>query len=60
MNIVEHCALLVDKVLSKVEGIKTHTVELNNIRAVINTEDTVEGLRKAVAAIRDLGYDVPQ
>lgn len=54
----EHCALIIDKGLSKVEGIKTHTVELNNNRAVIDTDNDVEVLTKAVKAIRDLGYDV--
>ncbi len=54
----EHCALIIDKGLSKVQGIKTHTVELNNNRAIINTDDTGEVLINSVAAIRDLGYDV--
>jgi Cu2+-exporting ATPase len=54
----EHCALIIDKGLSKVPGIKTHTVELNNNRAIINTGDDAEVLKKAVEAIRDLGYDV--
>lgn len=54
----EHCALIVDKGLSKVEGIKTHKVELNNNRAVITTNDELETIPKAVKAIRDLGYDV--
>ncbi|MCW3082385.1 heavy metal translocating P-type ATPase [Segetibacter sp.] len=54
----EHCALIIDKGLTKVEGVKTHRVELNNNRAVITTDDGVEVLKKAVAAIRDLGYNV--
>lgn len=54
----EHCALIVDKGLSKVEGITAHKVELNNNRAVINTNGTLEVLPKAVKAIRDLGYGV--
>lgn len=54
----EHCALIVDKGLSKVEGIKSHKVELNNNRAVIVTDDELETIPKAVKAIRDLGYDV--
>ena len=54
----EHCALIVDKGLSKVEGITSHKVELNNNRAVINTNGTLEVLPKAVKAIRDLGYGV--
>lgn len=54
----EHCALIVDKGLSKVEGITAHKVELNNNRAVINTNGDIEVLPNAVKAIRDLGYGV--
>jgi P-type Cu2+ transporter len=54
----EHCALIVDKGLDKVDGITTHKVELNNSRAVIGTNDVLEVLPKAVKAIRDLGYGV--
>ena len=54
----EHCALIVDKGLSKIEGIRSHKVELNNDRAVIYTDDTVEVTKQAVATIRDLGYEV--
>lgn len=53
----EHCALIVDKGLDKVPGIKSHKVELNNHKAVITAEDN-EAVYKAVHAIRDLGYDV--
>ncbi|HTM91991.1 MAG TPA: heavy metal translocating P-type ATPase [Flavisolibacter sp.] len=54
----EHCALIVDKGLSKVQGIKTHKVELNNNRALITADDELETIPKAVKAVRDLGYDV--
>lgn len=54
----EHCALIVDKGLSKVPGIKGHKVELNNHRAIIEAEDPTEIIPQAVAAIRDLGYGV--
>lgn len=54
----EHCALIVDKGLSKVKGITAHKVELNNSRAVIDTDDAIDVVPKAVKAIRDLGYDV--
>jgi Cu2+-exporting ATPase len=54
----EHCALIVDKGLSKIEGIKSHKVELNNNRAVITADDEGEAISRAVKAIRDLGYDV--
>ncbi len=54
----EHCALIVDTGLSKVAGINSHRVELNNKKAIINTNGDVEVLPKAVKAIRDLGYDV--
>jgi Cu2+-exporting ATPase len=54
----EHCALIVDKGLDNVVGIKTHKVELNNHRAVITTDDEMETIPKAVKVIRDLGYNV--
>lgn len=50
------CALIVHNGLSKVKGISSHKVELNNNRAVINTTDDVEVVPKTVKAIRDLGY----
>ncbi len=54
----EHCALIVDKGLEKVTGIKSHKVELNNHRAVIQTDEPEQVLPETVALIRDLGYDV--
>ncbi len=54
----EHCALIVEKGLSKVKGIKSHKVELNNRRAIIEVQDAQEAIPAAVAAIRDLGYGV--
>ena len=54
----EHCALIVDKGLSKVKGVTSHKVEINNHRAVVQMEDVQDTLPKAVAAIRDLGYNV--
>ncbi len=54
----EHCALIVDKGLGKVQGIMNHRVELNNNRAVIHTNGDVAVLPNAVKAIRDLGYGV--
>lgn len=53
----EHCALIVEKGLSQVEGIETNKVELNNRRAAITVSDT-EVLNEAVKAVRDLGYGV--
>ncbi|MGI8950516.1 MAG: heavy metal translocating P-type ATPase [Chitinophagaceae bacterium] len=54
----EHCALIVDKGLSKIHGITSHKVELNNNRAVITSNGELEVLPNAVKTIRDLGYDV--
>src|SRR4028118_884283 len=54
----EHCALIVDKGLDKVPGILYHKIELNNGRAVINTNGELEVVPNAVKAIRGLGYDV--
>lgn len=53
----EHCALIVDKGLSEVNGVSTHKVELNNQRAVITTQSG-EAVSEAVKAIRNLGYGV--
>jgi len=53
----EHCALIVDKGLSQVQGIDSHKVELNNGRAAITVENT-QVVSKAVQAIKDLGYGV--
>jgi Cu2+-exporting ATPase len=54
----EHCALIIDKELSRVPGITMHKVELNNKRAVIITTDPLQSLPKVVKAIRDVGYEV--
>ena len=54
----EHCALIVDKGLGKVQGISSHKVELNNNRAFIAGKDLAELIPKAVKEIRDLGYNV--
>ena len=53
----EHCALIVDKGLAKVNGIEKHSVELNNRRAAITINDP-EAVSNAVKAIKDLGYGV--
>jgi Cu2+-exporting ATPase len=55
----EHCALLVDKGISAVEGVKEHRVELNNRRAIIETDKKNDHvLNDVVKKIRSLGYDV--
>ena len=53
----EHCALIVEKGLAQVKGIKSHRVELNNRRAVI-TISNEEVLSEAVKVVKDLGYGV--
>lgn len=54
----EHCALIVDKGLAGIPALESHHVELNNNRAVIQSDDAgAAGL--AVEAIRGLGYGVP-
>jgi Cu2+-exporting ATPase len=54
----EHCALIIDKGLQKVKGIKSHKVELNNNRAIVESDDSTETIKRSVEAIRGLGYDV--
>src|SRR5690606_18773705 len=53
----EHCALIVEKGLAQVAGIKEHQVELNNHRAAIGITDN-QVVQDAVKAIKDLGYGV--
>lgn len=53
----EHCALIVNTGLSKVTGIETHKVELNNHRAAITVKDE-KALAEGIQAIKDLGYGV--
>jgi len=54
----EHCALIVDNGLGKVDGMSTHKVELNNNRALISGDDLAALIPKAVEKIRSLGYNV--
>ena len=54
----EHCALIVDKGIQYVKNITSHTVELNNNRAVIETDKPEEVIPNVVKTIRDLGYEV--
>lgn len=53
----EHCAQIVDNHIANLKGVDSHRVELNNRRAVIqtNSQDTVT---EAVKTIRHLGYNV--
>ncbi|MFV0392087.1 MAG: heavy metal translocating P-type ATPase [Paludibacteraceae bacterium] len=53
----EHCAIIVEKGLERIKGIKSHRVELNNRRATITVEnpDTVD---EAIKAVKALGYGV--
>lgn len=54
----EHCALIIDDVLDKTKGIKTHVVELNNNQAKIEVDSKQFKLNELTQNIRDLGYDV--
>ena len=54
----EHCAIIVDKGIQSVKNITSHTVELNNNRAVIETDKPEEVIPNVVKTIRDLGYEV--
>ncbi len=53
----EHCALIVEKGLAKVNGVESQRVELNNSRAAITVKEP-ENVANAVQAIKDLGYGV--
>jgi len=53
----EHCALIIDKGLSKLQELKSHKVELNNKRVIIHV-DSAKAVSQAVKLIKDLGYGV--
>lgn len=55
----EHCALIIDNTLAKENGVITRKVELNNAQAIVEIDEKKTGIAKLVAAIRDVGYDVP-
>lgn len=55
----EHCALIIDNTLAKENGVISHKVELNNAQAIIEIDEKKTGIAHLVAAIRDVGYDVP-
>lgn len=53
----EHCALIVDKGIASVKGVKKHKVEFNNRQAVVEVDETQDGvLNNIITKIRDLGY----
>ena len=54
----EHCTLIIDNELKKIQGILSHKVELNNHRAVLEVSDVLKALPQAVKIIQDLGYAV--
>lgn len=54
----EHCVFIVEKELSSVKGILSYRVELNNKKAVIETENGAETISSAVKSVRNIGYNV--
>lgn len=54
----EHCAMLIDGGLSKLEGISNHRVDFNNKKAIIEYGSKKPEFNVLVKTIRDLGYDV--
>lgn len=53
----EHCAIIVDKGLAKLDQVTSHRVELNNKRAVIQVSGN-DAIPMVVQTIRGLGYGV--
>ena len=54
----EHCALIIDDGLSKMEGIISHKVDFNNQKAIIEIDSTKSKITDVIKTIKDLGYDV--
>lgn len=55
----DHCALIVEKGLSKISEINNVKVETNNQRAIINSNGQFETILKSFEVVQDLGYKVP-
>ncbi|MDX5324993.1 MAG: heavy metal translocating P-type ATPase [Bacteroidota bacterium] len=54
----EHCAMIIEKGLDSVKGLEAHSIELNNHRVALDTDDA-DAVRDSVRKIRELGYEVP-
>lgn len=54
----EHCALILDKGLSNLEGVVHHRVDFNNERAILDLDENKAKISDVVRTIRGLGYDV--
>lgn len=54
----EQDSLILDKALSRISGVESHRVELNNQRAFLRAGHQ-ETLQEAIRVIRELGYRVP-
>jgi Cu2+-exporting ATPase len=54
----EHCALIIDDGLSKLDGIISHKVDFNNQKAIIEIDNTKSNISNVIKTIKDLGYDV--
>lgn len=54
----EHCAMIIDGGLSKLEGVIKHRVDFNNKKAIIEADPKKPILNEAIKTIRDLGYGV--
>ena len=54
----EHCKHVVEKAISKINGVKFANVVLKNDEAVIKFDESEIQLSKISDAIADVGYDV--
>lgn len=54
----EHCALIIDKGLSEIDGVKKHKVDFNNEKATVEIDEKKTGMPQLIKTIRGLGYDV--
>jgi Cu2+-exporting ATPase len=54
----EHCALIIDGGLAKLDGIRSHKVDFNNSKASIEIDEKKVTLLQIIQTVRNLGYDV--
>ncbi|MCX6231798.1 MAG: heavy metal translocating P-type ATPase [Bacteroidetes bacterium] len=55
----EHCALIIESALKKIDGITEAVVHLNNNDVSFESDDLQGNIPKLIHVIRDLAYDVP-
>jgi Cu2+-exporting ATPase len=55
----EHCVLIIENALKRINGISNASVHLNNNDVSVESDDLQHITPKAIQVIRNIGYDIP-